>query len=54
MKKLSQLFVLISLICAPLFTNAAAYTVETVPSPKVQGQDFYVCKSMRMTSISMP
>ena len=43
MKKLSQLFVLISLICAPLFTSAAVYTVETVPSPKVQGQEFYVC-----------
>ncbi len=42
MKKLSKLALLLSLICMPVFCQAVAYTIETVPSPKVNGQDFYV------------
>ena len=42
MKKLSKLAFLLSLICMPVFCQAVAYTIETVPSPKVNGQDFYV------------
>ena len=42
MKKLSIIALLLSLICTPLFSMAADYTIETVPSPKIQGQDFYV------------
>ena len=42
MKKLTKIAILLSLICMPLLTQAMAYTIETVPSPKEKGQDYYV------------
>ena len=42
MKKLSKIFLLIALSVVPMLAQAIVYTVETVPSPKAQGQEFYV------------
>ena len=41
MKRQCLLLVVLGL-CAFFFTRAEVYTHETVPSPKVYGQDYYV------------
>ena len=42
MKKLTKTFALLAFLILPTLVVAEPYTIATIPSPKEQGQDFYV------------